>query len=1532
MKLKIHLFRIFILLFFFSSNSFSQLSQKHYIPPLTYADLGNANPEEQYIYISTPSSKTITFTIKEVGSNTDSQIRTVTKSNPQEIFIGNGNSQLFVAPSTTNRIFNNKGYIIESTGGQIYVSIRVRGGNRAQAGALVSKGTAALGKIFRAGMYTNEVPQSNYLNFISVMATENNTIVSFKNLPEGIVLENSTNVSNELNIILDEGESYILATNALDTPINRDGLIGTLIEADKNIVVNTGSANGSFADGTGRDYGLDQIVDLSRVGTEYIFVRGSGSDDWENVLLVAHEDNTSISLLNNVIATINSGEFYVIEGDNYSEEGNMFVKTSKPVFAYQGIGGLDTGGNPNEANQGMFFVPPLSCESRGTVDNIAQIDKIGPTSFSGGITIVTNRNANVLINDLPIVNFNPQGPNIVNGNENYVTYKINGLTGNISVKSSEELYCAYFNQNGVATSGSFYSGFLTAPEVNFNTKVLTLGSCIPNVTLEAANTNLFDSLQWQILEENNWNNVSSNSSLQPTVPGRYRLVGKINCNPDEEFISSEIPVSICPDDFDGDLIIDNLDIDLDNDGILNCDESFGDVIINLLDVKNGIAINPLDNTNLIDNAAFETTTLNNSITGTNSGDFTSTLVPNSETSSSYTLQFKENLNIELLQSINQNHEISQEEYFIIKINPGDKNITLLDPDDQLLVNTSFDLNQEFLSGITNISASEIWFKYKENINAGNSTFKFVANKVNQIVFEHKSNGITTNSIFYGNLKITCFAKDSDNDGIEDAFDNDSDNDGIPDFYESIALSGIMLTNKDTNEDGLDDIFETILQKQDTDNDGIPNYLDLDSDNDGIYDLIEAGINSNLDINNDGIIDNATTNSGKNGLYNPLEETVDSGKINFTINNSDIDFETKDNLFDFVDSDSDGDGCFDVIEAGFTSNGLGFLNPNPFNVNINGKVNNSDGYRTPNLNYFLSAPIIVTTPFENFVFCENTNGIISIDSNADQFTWFVSTDNGVNFTPILNDSRYTINQNNLTISNIPINFNNNIYKVILERNGNSCTEEKTTILNVKEAPLPNPVTQLFECTSNPNRASVNLSKAEINLVTNPENYVFSYFVSNQNAINDNNQLTKEEYQSYSVSLNEFRSAWVKITDKITGCSVISEIKATANFTPNVNFNNTFFSCDDMFFVDENGNNLNSDNDGISSFNFSSASQIILNDILTSQPFLNKNNLEVLYFENELDRNATINSIDNISNYRNTITNNQTIYIKIINKLNNNCQGIGQFQLQVNPLPYFEVSGEEPESPQILCLNNTSIELEAENPADDNYTYVWTNDTNTEIGRGKNIQVFSGGNYTVTAIINATGCSRSKTIAVKDSNIITSESSFITINDNLLNTKSNNLSIEIDVTKIGLVTSDYLYALAQQDGTILFNYQENPRFENIEGGIYKIFIENKDGCGVSEYTVSVIEIPKFFTPNNDGKNDQWYIKGIDKNYYSRTDIRIFNRFGKLIYTQNLNEMGWDGNLNGLPMQEDDYWYSIILTPTDITKQPFKKTGHFSLIRNN
>lgn len=1528
---------LFILSVFYFVNAHAQLSNRHFIPPLTYAETGNANPENQYFYISTPSNKDVRYTIKQIGFPSRDITGIVSRLSPKEIFIASGDSQLFVDSRQTSVVHNNKGYIVEASD-VIYVSVRVLAGGGAQAGALVSKGSSALGTIFRAGMFTNENPQTNYLNFISVMASVDNTQVTFEDLPAGISIKNYSGTL-PISVTLNEGESYVVATNAADNTTNRDGLIGTLItsnDSNKPIVVNTGSANGSFHNGGGRDYGIDQIVGLDKVGTEYIFVKGDGNDGWENVLIVAHEDNTTVSINGNgVTSTINKGDFTLIEGNSFNAMGNMFVKTSKPVFAYQGIGA-----NSSEANQGMFFVPPLNCESRGKVDNIPNIESIGDVTFTGGITVVTNANASVSINSLPIKDFTAFGPFAIDidndGTADYETYQVTNLTGNVSVESSEELYCAYYNVNGAATSGSFYSGFPSSPEINFDTTVTTLNNCIPNVTLQAANTDLFDRFEWQYFNEatSTWEQRSTNSEYKPleSEPGRYKLIGTIDCT-GATFVSIEVPVSICPDDFDDDLIIDNLDVDLDNDGILNCDESLGDAEIDLTSKDNPSLVFPNGDIKNIISSTYNSNNTGNTFTGNQEGVFISTLSATTNSNQSYELEFSEKTNIVLRQDNEGLHTPVDGEVFILKVFPNDKNITLLNPDNTLLIDTNFD--DEYESGITSISTSEIRFKYSVPNSGNASSIEFFANQIEGISFTHSSTNVSQTSTFRGDFLVTCFAKDSDNDGVEDALDLDSDNDGIPDFQESTAQD-VSLTNLDTNQDGLDDIFNTIIPNQDTDNDGIHNYLDLDSDNDGIYDIVEAG-NENLDVNNDGIIDNANpTTVGTNGLFDALETTPDSGILINPIPNSDatsIIVENQDLFFNFADLDADGDDCFDVIEAGFTGNGFGILNATPFAIDLNGKViNNADGYTSPNLNYINSAPIVITD-FIDVTFCEDDTNEIEIQTNADTIQWQFSSDNGLNFTDIsegltIDGSVFTnVDTSKLNISNTSVNLDNYQFKVVLAiTTGNNICPKNSNAITLTVNPKPILLTnlvQLKQCADNAARNTiVNLTEAEKNISTNAT-INFEYYTTSADAIEGDMAKQITDIENYPV-INGTANAWARVISN-EGCFDVAEIQIIATFVTDITINTPFEECDD--FVDENGDD--SENDGITFFDFSSAEQ----DIKNSPSFADPSIIDVFFYETEQDRDAATNPIPDISRHRNDNNDSykfeQTIYVKIKNKNNNDCEGIGRLFLKTNATPEFSVDGAAPDDPIIICPKNIPYTLNAS--TSETYDYIWTNQNGDNLGTNQSIAISDAGEYTVTAFSrNNKNCpSIPKTIVVQKSNFETLSESFITIIDDISGTNSN-LSIRIDIPKNPIINEEFQYALEDEKGFIIRAFQNDNIFDDIEGGVYKILVENKNGCGSSELLVSVLQFPKFITPNEDGINDTFIVKGATKDFYSSATINIFNRFGKLVAQEQIDSQGWNGMYNGKLLPPSDYWFDIILTPTDMSKPIISRKGNFSLVR--
>ena len=1249
---------LILIALFIGKQANAQLSKTHYIPPLTSAAIGNANPENQYIYLSTPSTADVSYTIKQIGLPTTSNITgLVSNGNPQVISIGIGNGQLFVNSNQTSTI-TNKGYVIEAED-VIYVSVRMEAGGSNQAGALVSKGASALGQQFRVGSFTNQNPQSNYLNFVSVMATENNTEVVFSDLPAGLIIKNYTGTT-PVTITLNEHESYTIATNSFDTAINRDGLIGALVSSDKDIVVNCGSANGSFHNGNGRDYGIDQIVGASKIGNEYIFVKGNGSDNWENILIVAHSDNTTVSINGNPpITTINAGEYYLIEGNNFNTNGNMYVQTSQDVFAYQGVGATT-----NEANQGLFFVPPLSCEARGNLDNIANIEDIGNTTYSGGVTVVTKVGATVTINNTAITSFSAIGPSAVTGNPEYVTYKVTGLTGNISVQSSDELYCAYFNFNGAATSGSFYSGFPSAPEINFNAAFETLGNCIPNITLSAANTQNFDTYEWLYNDGSGSGFVGlgiSTPDLTPLNPGTYKLVGIVTCS-GLVLESTEVPVSICPDDSDNDGIIDNLDIDNDNDGILNCEESNGNVIIDLQNLNQPQFIFEDSSINNTLATGFFTQTNSsgsaNSFTGNNLGVFTSTINAATTAESDYTLSFSELINFKFSEDVSTPHVTTDGEFFTVKITPINKNITLQNTDNRLLVDSNFD--GVFETGITSISGSEIRFKINPTP-SGTSPYEFFADKVDGFSFVHNLTNVSNSSAFSGIISLTCYQLDSDLDGLENALDLDSDNDGIADYIEALGNNFVSLSNIDDDNNGLDDVYNISAMPIDTDLDGIPDYLDLDSDNDGIFDLYETGqlgLLSDIDFN--GIVDGPIANFGINGWIDTAETSPDSGLIGYTQNDLD-----NDSNFSYLDLDSDGDGCSDVIEAGFSdANTDDLLGDNIVVVDANGSVNNaSDGYTIPNSDYLDAAPISVDTePIDSEV-CETLEILVSMVSNtAEDFQWETSTD-GIDWNIINDDAFYNgTSTNELTITNTPLTFNGNLYRVKLNRTGNSCDfYSEDILLTVFAQPVVNSSVVLVQCDDdNDGFSAFNLNEANTLVSNNSANETFTFYLTEVEAINGD-ETSADFINNASSFTNQNVSSglvWTRVVSQI-GCVAVSEVQLQVSTTaiPS-SFQRVFNVCDD--FIDDN----NDDYDGISTFDFSSVTAEILAFIPANQ-----NPLPPRYFRNQADALAEVNEITDISNYRNIgYPNSQQIYIRVDSAIANDCLGLGtHITLNVEQLP-------------------------------------------------------------------------------------------------------------------------------------------------------------------------------------------------------------------------------------------------------------------------
>ena len=496
----------------------------------------------------------------------------------------------------------------------------------------------------------------------------------------------------------------------------------------------------------------------------------------------------------------------------------------------------------------------------------------------------------------------------------------------------------------------------------------------------------------------------------------------------------------------------------------------------------------------------------------------------------------------------------------------------------------------------------------------------------------------------------------------------------------------------------------------------------------------------------------------------------------------------------------------------------------------------------------------------------------------------------------------------------------IYVRVENRANTNCftvSEPGTSFLPFKLVvnPLPvivNPNVLIEQCENDGDlAATINLTQAQINISNNHTNETFKYYPSQADAIADSAEIS----DPVNFSANNGDTVWVRtISDK--NCYRISQLDISINFAADILYDREFTSCDD--FLDADGNNTlnNDDTDGITTFDISAAETEVKN---LFAPAI-RNDLNVLFFENETDRDAVTNQIADISNYRNTNTpanTQQTIFIKIVNKNNNNCTGLSKLFIKTLPLPNFDVT-----SPQILCLNNLS-NIEAENP-DGNYNYEWTrNGDPTIIGNNQTLNLTQGGAYEVTAINTTTLCRRSKTIIINESIIASVNQNDVTIVDD---SENNSISINNSGTNLGI--GEYEFALQDEDNQIVVDFQDSPRFENLQGGVYTLLIRDKNNCGVAQLDVSVLEFPDFFTPNNDGINDLWNVKGISSFFYPKSSINIFDRFGKLITSLQIDGEGWNGLYNGRNLPSNDYWFNIELT--DRNGKTFTRRGHFSLLR--
>ena len=187
----------------------------------------------------------------------------------------------------------------------------------------------------------------------------------------------------------------------------------------------------------------------------------------------------------------------------------------------------------------------------------------------------------------------------------------------------------------------------------------------------------------------------------------------------------------------------------------------------------------------------------------------------------------------------------------------------------------------------------------------------------------------------------------------------------------------------------------------------------------------------------------------------------------------------------------------------------------------------------------------------------------------------------------------------------------------------------------------------------------------------------------------------------------------------------------------------------------------------------------------------------------------------------------------------------------------------------------------------------------------------GNYQVVVINTVTNCVGTSSADVNEIFPATAFTAVVT------DAFTDNATITVTVNPAG--TGNLIYSL---DGGA---WQSSNVFTGVQAGLHEIMVEDTEGCTNLTQSITVIDYPKYFTPNGDGIHDNWKIVGLEAKHNAK--IYIFDRYGKLIKQINPTGDGWNGMYNGQQAPSTDYWFNVEYTENEQQKQ-FK--AHFSLKR--
>ncbi|PCI99855.1 MAG: hypothetical protein COB15_03460 [Flavobacteriales bacterium] len=315
-----------------------------------------------------------------------------------------------------------------------------------------------------------------------------------------------------------------------------------------------------------------------------------------------------------------------------------------------------------------------------------------------------------------------------------------------------------------------------------------------------------------------------------------------------------------------------------------------------------------------------------------------------------------------------------------------------------------------------------------------------------------------------------------------------------------------------------------------------------------------------------------------------------------------------------------------------------------------------------------------------------------------------------------------------------------------------------------------------------------------------------------------------------------------------------------------------------------------NTGIGSGDCNSVSTNLCNIQLGNDTNLCQGDTLVL---NATTPNATYLWQDGSTNPTFNVTQQGTYWLQLTS---NNCSSPDTINVNYNQFPIINLDNDT-----TLCQGETVV-LNATTP---NATYLWQDNSTSPT-----YNVTQQGTYWVEVTVN--NCSSPDTINVN-------------YNQSPINLDNEITLCQDDTLVLNATTPSATYLW--QDGST------NPTFNVTQQGTYWIEV-TVNNCTttniilISEKTCEItLEIPNVFTPNKDGNNDLFI--PIKRKGIISINTKIYNRWGQLVFTSDLLEIGWDGRTSaGLPVPDGTYFWTVHYT--DINGKEDDLSGYLTIFK--